>query len=70
MGYLGGMPKDTLPRTPNERDESADSQQRGEASQKKIGKVAHDDLQDGKQDTSKHDEMDATYDQVVGHEKK
>lgn len=60
------MTKDQAPRTPNERDESADSQSRNEASQKGVGKVAHDDLAHGKQDTSKQPEMDATYDKVKG----
>ncbi|MCG2595772.1 hypothetical protein LZ009_23585 [Ramlibacter sp. XY19] len=58
------------PRTPNEHDESADSQSREEASQRSVGKAALDDLKQGHQDTSKHQETDAAYDRVVGHEKK
>ena len=57
------------PRTPNEHDESTDSQARQEPSQRGIGKAAHDDVAQGHQDTSKHQEMDATYDKVVGHQK-
>ena len=58
------------PRTPNEHDESADSQARQEPSQRSVGKAALDDLKQGHQDTSKHLETDAAYDRVVGHEKK
>ena len=58
------------PRTPNEHDESADSQARAAASQQAVGKIAHDDLKQGKQDTDKGPVLDATYDRVVGHEKK
>ena len=65
-----GERQSVRPRTPNEHDESTDSQAREEPSQRGIGKAAHDDLAQGHQDTSKHAEMDATYDKVVGHEKK
>jgi hypothetical protein len=58
------------PRTPNEHDESTDSQARQEPSQRDVGKAAHDDVVHGHQDTSKHQETDAAYDRVVGHEKK
>ena len=58
------------PRTPNEHDESTDSQAKAEASQQAVGQIAHDDVEQGYQDTSKHAEMDATYDKVVGHQKK
>ena len=40
-------------RQPHERDESADSQARGEASQQRIGELAHDDLREGQPDTDK-----------------
>jgi hypothetical protein len=59
-----------VPRTPNERDESTDSQARTTPGQRHMGKIAHDDLAEGQQDTSKHPEMDATYDKVVGQPKK
>lgn len=65
-----GERQEIQPRTPNEHDESTDSQAREEPSQRGIGKAAHDDVAQGKQDTSKHQEMDAAYDRVVGHEKK
>ena len=64
-------PNDTVaPRTPNERDESSDSQAKAEASQQQVGKIAHDDLKQGQKDTDKGPVLDATYDKVVGHEKK
>jgi len=56
------------PRTPNEHDESADSQA-PEAGQQKIGKIAHDDLKQGQKDTDKGPVLDATYDKVVGGKK-
>ena len=59
-----------VPRTPNERDESTDSQERTTAGQRHMGKMAHDDLAQGQQDTSKLPEMEKTYDKVVGHDKK
>ncbi|HZN47579.1 MAG TPA: hypothetical protein VFB71_08130 [Ramlibacter sp.] len=49
------------PRTPNEHDESADHQATQEPSARRIGAIAHDDVVQGKQDTSKAQEMDATY---------
>ncbi len=51
-------------RTPNERDESADSQSADAASAHRVGRIAHDDLMEGQQDTSKSQEMDATYHRV------
>jgi hypothetical protein len=53
-----------VPRLPHERDESADSQERGEASGKKVGEQAHKDLERGLVDTSKSTEMDRVYRQV------
>ena len=58
------------PRTPNEHDESTDSQAKAEASQQVVGKIAHDDLKQGHKDTGKGPVLDATYDKVVGHGKK
>ncbi|MDB5856329.1 MAG: hypothetical protein JWQ76_18 [Ramlibacter sp.] len=54
------------PRTPNEHDESADSQAPAVASQQKVGRIAHDDLRKGQQDTDKGPVLDATYDKVKG----
>ena len=51
-------------RMPHERDESADSQEAGEASARRMGQIAHDDVMEGQQDTSKANEMDATYHRV------
>jgi hypothetical protein len=48
-------------RTPNERDESADSQAADNPSARRMGEIAHDDVMEGQQDTSKSQEMDATY---------
>jgi hypothetical protein len=58
------------PRTPNEHDESTDSQAPAAASQQAVGKIAHDALKQGQQDTDKGPVLDAAYDKVVGHEKK
>lgn len=51
-------------RTPNERDESADSQAGDNPQARRKGEMAHDDVMDGQQDTSKAQEMDATYHRV------
>jgi hypothetical protein len=51
-------------RTPNERDESADSQGAENASARRMGAMAHDDVMEGQQDTSKAQELDATYHRV------
>lgn len=51
-------------RQPDERDESADSQKAENSSMARIGGLAHDDVVDGKQDTSKAGELDATYHRV------
>jgi hypothetical protein len=48
-------------RTPNERDESADSQEGDNASARRMGQLAHDDAEDGVPDTTKGAELDATY---------
>jgi hypothetical protein len=53
-----------VPRLPHERDQSADSQERGEASGKKMGEQAHKDIERGLVDTSKGTEMDRAYRQV------
>jgi len=46
---------------PHERDESASSQATENASARRLGELAHDDVMEGQQDTSKSQEMDATY---------
>ena len=49
------------PRMPHERDESADNQATDNPAARRIGEIAHDDVVEGQQDTSKAQEMDATY---------
>ena len=51
-------------RTPNERDESSDSQAGDNASARQLGQIAHDDVEAGKKDTTKGVELDATYQRV------
>jgi hypothetical protein len=51
-------------RTPNERDQSADSQAADNPQARRLGEMAHDDVVEGQQDTSKAQEMDATYHRV------
>ncbi len=51
-------------RTPNERDESSDSQSAESASIRRMGEIAHDDAEDGLKDTTKGAELDATYQRV------
>lgn len=46
---------------PHERDESAHSQVADNPSAKRMGEIAHDDVMEGQQDTSKAQELDATY---------
>jgi hypothetical protein len=55
-----------VPRAPHERDESADSQAAAEPSARAVGKLAHDDLAQGRRDTDKGPVMDAVYDKVQG----
>ena len=51
-------------RTPNERDESADSQSSESPDIRRMGDLAHDDAADGLKDTTKGAELDATYHRV------
>ncbi len=51
-------------RLPHERDESSDSQAADNPSARRMGELAHDALEQGQQDTSKADELDATYRRV------
>ena len=53
-----------VPRTPNERDESADSQVSQEPSGQRVGRQAQQDLERGLVDTGKWPALDAAYDQV------
>jgi hypothetical protein len=48
-------------RQPHERDESVDSQAADNPSMGRIGAIAHDDVEAGLQDTTKGQELDATY---------
>jgi len=59
-----GETQDRVPRMPHERDESADSQEADEPSAKRLGKIAHDDLEKGLVDTDKGPPMDKAYDKV------
>ncbi|GAB2607633.1 hypothetical protein GCM10027034_46080 [Ramlibacter solisilvae] len=52
------------PRTPHERDESADSQQPGEASQGRMATAAREDVERGLVDTDKGPVLDETYERV------
>jgi hypothetical protein len=49
---------------PHERDESSHSQAAENPSARRMGEIAHDDVMEGQQDTSKAKEMDATYHRV------
>jgi hypothetical protein len=59
-----GTRQQAVPRLPHERDESADSQPAGEASGRRMGAMAHRDLQRGLEDTDKGPVMDAAYDRL------
>jgi hypothetical protein len=48
-------------RMPHERDESSDSQAAENPTMGHMGTMAHDDVVQGHQDTSKSQELDATY---------
>jgi hypothetical protein len=51
-------------REPHERDESADSQSADNPSMERIGRIAHGAAERGEQDTTKGQELDATYQRV------
>ena len=51
-------------RLPHERDESSDNQAADNPAARRMGAMAHDDVMEGQQDTSKAQELDATYHQV------
>ena len=48
-----GETQDAVPRRPDERDESADSQASDEPSQRRVGEIAREDVESGKVDTDK-----------------
>jgi hypothetical protein len=59
-----GQGREEVPRIPHERDESADSQPRHEASQEHVGRIGKADAERGVADTTKGAELDATYDKL------
>lgn len=59
-----GETQERAPRMPHERDESADSQAASEPSARRVGKIAHDDVERGLVDTDKGPVLDQTYDDV------
>jgi len=60
----GEQTTERVPRAPHERDESADSQAPGDPENQRKGALAHDDVVEGRRDTTKGVEMDATYDRL------
>lgn len=56
-----GETQQPVPRMPHERDESADQQAQSEPSAKRVGCLAHDDIERGVADTTRGVELDATY---------
>jgi hypothetical protein len=59
-----GETQERRPRTPNEHDESADSQSSEQPGAQRIGELAHEDLRQGRKDTDKGPVLDATYEKV------
>ena len=59
-----GEEQQPAPRQPHERDQSADSQKAGEPSGKRMGALAHRDIEQGRVDTDKGPVLDATYDKL------
>jgi len=64
-----GSTQERTPRMPHERDESADSQPADEPSGKRMGGIAHDDMERGLVDTDKGPALDETYDKLREGEK-
>ena len=56
--------QERVPRTPNEHDESADSQRSGEPSAPHMAEAAREDVERGLVDTDKGPVLDQTYDKV------
>ena len=59
-----GETQERAPRAPPERDESADSHAASDPSGRRMGQVAHDDVERGLVDTDKGPALDRTYDKV------
>ncbi|MEO8656017.1 MAG: hypothetical protein ABI409_17970 [Ramlibacter sp.] len=59
-----GPAQQPVPRMPHERDESADSQASDEPSAKRMGNLAHDDVERGLVDTDKGPPLDETYEKL------
>ncbi len=59
-----GETQSPKPRSPHEHDQSVDSQAADNPGMGRVGKMAHDDLAEGLQDTTKGQELDATYHRV------
>lgn len=59
-----GEANQRMPRQPDERDESADSQASMEPSQREIGELGRRDVERGVVDTTKADAMDDAYEKT------
>jgi hypothetical protein len=59
-----GEKQQRTPRTPNERDESSDSQGTDDPSATRVGKQASEDVERGLVDTDKGPVLDQVYDKV------
>ena len=59
-----GPAQEPVPRMPHERDESADSQGADEPSGKRMGEIAHDDIERGLVDTDKGPMLNETYEKL------
>ena len=59
-----GPAQQPQPRMPHERDESVDSQEGGEPSGKRMGQIAHDDVERGLVDTDKGPVIDKAYEKT------
>jgi hypothetical protein len=59
-----GEPETRAPRAPHERDESADSQARGEPSAPRMAKAGREDIERGVVDSDVGPVLDQTYDKV------
>jgi hypothetical protein len=57
-----GEKQQRVPRTPNERDESSDSQGAQESSGQRVGRQASEDVERGLVDTDKGPVLDQAYD--------
>lgn len=57
-----GETQEPTPREPHERDESSSSQAGGDPANQRMGRVAHDDMAQGRVDTDKRPAMEEAYD--------